>query len=60
MSKGLGGAFAWDSTMDSIENGKFTYELTHQMADSVNSCGGDEPTSGYNCNGGSCSEADNG
>lgn len=35
MSKGLGGAFAWDITMDTIENGEFTYELTHTMSDSV-------------------------
>lgn len=35
MSKGLGGAFAWDCTMDTIENGEFTYELTHAMSDTV-------------------------
>lgn len=35
MNLGLGGAFAWDCTMDTISNGEFTYELTHQMADTV-------------------------
>jgi len=36
MSLGLGGAFSWDSSMDTISGGSFTYELTHAMADSVN------------------------
>lgn len=29
MGLGLGGAFAWDCTMDTVSNGEFTYELTH-------------------------------
>lgn len=36
MSKGLGGAFSWDISMDTISGGEFTYELTKQMSSSVN------------------------
>lgn len=35
MELGLGGAFAWDCSMDTISNGQFTFELTHAMSNTV-------------------------
>jgi GH18 family chitinase len=33
--KGLGGAFSFDISMDTIEGGGFTYKLTKAMAEAV-------------------------